>query len=363
MSGVSLAITGQFGTSPYNLDAGPPAWLGTRVVFDKAALPRFGIMHDFRRPSGDPSTTAEYYAQCLAEAAEADRLGYDMVWLSEHHFTDDGMLPSPLVAAAAVAARTSHIGIGTNVLVLPLHHPLRVAEDAAVVDLISGGRLVLAVGQGYAPAEFAGFGVDRTHRPGRLEEGISVLRQAWDDAEVTVSGRHWRIAGVPVRPQPGRRVPLLVGAVAERAVERAVRIGDGLIVYCGKPADFVARRQLLDGVLAANPRREFPVVLTSILHVAPDAEQAWAEARPGIAYLEGQLSTLRDASQASFDRADFLVGTPADVAERLATLYREAPFDHFAHWARLPGLSHERAVETLRMVAAHVVPAVRRRID
>jgi alkanesulfonate monooxygenase SsuD/methylene tetrahydromethanopterin reductase-like flavin-dependent oxidoreductase (luciferase family) len=145
------------------------------VVFDKAALPRFGIMHDFRRPSGDPSTTAEYYAQCLAEAAEADRLGYDMVWLSEHHFTDDGMLPSPLVAAAAVAARTSHIGIGTNVLVLPLHHPLRVAEDAAVVDLISGGRLVLAVGQGYAPAEFAGFGVDRTHRPGRLEEGISVL--------------------------------------------------------------------------------------------------------------------------------------------------------------------------------------------
>jgi alkanesulfonate monooxygenase SsuD/methylene tetrahydromethanopterin reductase-like flavin-dependent oxidoreductase (luciferase family) len=332
------------------------------VIFDKAAPPRFGIMHDFRRPSDDPSTTAEYYAQCLAEAAEADRLGYDAVWLSEHHFTDDGMLPSPLVVAAAIAARTHRIGIGTNILVLPLHHPLRVAEDAAVVDLISGGRLVLAVGQGYARAEFAGLGVDRTQRAGLLEEGISVLRQAWDEAAVTSAGRHWRIAGVPVRPQPGRRVPLLVGAVAEPAVQRAVRIGDGLIVYCGKPADFVARRQLVDRVLAANPRRAFPVVLTSILHVAADAERAWAEARPGIAYLEGQLGSLRDASQTPFDRSDFLVGTPAEVADRLAALHREAPFDHFAHWARLPGLPHERAVETLRLVAEHVVPAVRGKI-
>jgi alkanesulfonate monooxygenase SsuD/methylene tetrahydromethanopterin reductase-like flavin-dependent oxidoreductase (luciferase family) len=332
------------------------------VLFDKAERPRFGIMHDFRRPSDDPSTTAEYYAQCLAEVEDADHLGYDTVWLSEHHFTDDGMLPSPLVVAAAIAARTHRIGIGTNVLVLPLHHPLRVAEDAAVVDLISGGRLTLAVGQGYARAEFAGLGVDRTQRAGLLEEGISVLRRAWEEAAVTVAGRNWRIDGVPVRPQPGRRVPLLVGAVAERAVERAVGISDGLIVYCGKPADFVARRRLVDRVLAANPRRDFPVVLTSILHVAADAEQAWAEARPGIAYLEGQLGSLRDASQTPVDRTDFLVGTPTEIADRLAAVYREAPFDHFAHWARLPGLPHERAIETLRLVAEQVVPAVRRRI-
>jgi alkanesulfonate monooxygenase SsuD/methylene tetrahydromethanopterin reductase-like flavin-dependent oxidoreductase (luciferase family) len=197
-----------------------------------------------------------------------------------------------------------------------------VAEDAAVVDLLSGGRLTLAVGQGYAAAEFAGLGVDRRERASRLEEGIAVLRQAWDEPAVHHAGRHWHFNGVPGRPQPGRRLPLLVGAVAERAVERAL-------------------------------------VLTGILHVAPDADQAWAEAAPGIAYLEGQLGTLREHPALTFPRGDFLVGTPAEVAQRLIALHRDTHFDHFAHWARLPGLSHERTLETLRLVAKEVVPAVR----
>jgi len=321
--------------------------------------PGFGILHDFRRPSGDPSTVNDYYAQCLTEVGEADRLGYETVWLSEHHFTDDGMLPSPLVMAAAIAARTQRIGVGTNILVLPLHHPLRIAEDAAVVDLLSGGRLILAVGQGYAQAEFAGLGVNRAHRAGLLEEGVAALRQAWAEPSVTLEGRRWQFAGVPVRPQPERRVPVLIGAVAERAVERAVRIGDGLIVYCGKPEDFPPRREVLDRVLADDAREHFPLILTSILHVAPDADQAWAEAGPGIAYLEGQLGALRDEAANAFTREDFLVGTPCEVADRLVELHRRAPFDHFAHWARLPGISHERAVDTLQLVAAEVIPAVR----
>jgi alkanesulfonate monooxygenase SsuD/methylene tetrahydromethanopterin reductase-like flavin-dependent oxidoreductase (luciferase family) len=322
-------------------------------------VPTFGILHDFRRPHEELATTADYYAQCLTEISAADQLGFEMVWLSEHHFTDDGMLPSPLVAAATIAARTERIGIGTNILVLPLHHPLRVAEDAAVVDLLSGGRLTLAVGQGYAAAEFAGLGVDRGERASRLEEGITVLRQAWHEPAVHHQGRHWTFDGVPVRPQPQRHLPLLVGAVAEQAVSRAVRLGDGLIVYCGKPADVLARRQLLDRALANHPRAELPLVVTSILHVAPDADQAWAEAAPGIAYLEGQLGALREDPALTFPRADFLVGTPAEVAQRLINLHRETRFDHFAHWARLPGLPHQRALETLRLVAAEVVPAVR----
>jgi alkanesulfonate monooxygenase SsuD/methylene tetrahydromethanopterin reductase-like flavin-dependent oxidoreductase (luciferase family) len=322
--------------------------------------PTFGILHDFRRPAGDPVSTADYLAECLAEVAEADRLGFATVWLSEHHFTDDGMLPSPLVAAAAIAGRTRQIGIGTNVLVLPLHHPLRAAEDAAVVDLISGGRLVLAVGLGYAESEFAGLGVDRAHRAALLEEGVAVLRQAWGAPVVTVNGRHWQIPGVPVRPQPERRVPVLVGAVAERAVERAIRIGDGLIVYCGKPADFPPRRATLDRALARScvVSADFPLVWTSILHVAESPDQAWEEASPGIAYLEGQLSALRGAPPAALAPQDYLVGTPNEVAERLVEIHRLTPYDHFAHWARLPGLSHQRAMQTLRLVAERLIPAV-----
>ena len=139
--------------------------------------PTFGLWYDFRQrpPLGD---YARFYAECLEEIEESERLGFAGVWLSEHHFVDDGYLPSPLVVAAAVAARTERIKIGTNVLLLPMHHPLRVAEDAAVADLVSGGRFVLGVGQGYVQHEFETLGYERKYRPSLFEEGIEVIRQA-----------------------------------------------------------------------------------------------------------------------------------------------------------------------------------------
>lgn len=121
--------------------------------------PTFGVMHDFaqRMPMITPAPT--YYAECLELIKDAERYGFDAVWLSEHHGRADGFAPSPLVAAAAIAARTSKIKIGTNVVQLPLHHPLRVGEDGAVVHAVSNGRLILGVGRGYAEHEFALFDV------------------------------------------------------------------------------------------------------------------------------------------------------------------------------------------------------------
>src|SRR5262245_14091125 len=273
-------------------------------------MPTYGILHDFRRPSGDGYV--EYYAECLAEIALADELGYDAVWLSEHHLTPDGLSPAPLVLAAAIAARTTRIRIGTSVLVLPLHHPLRVAEEAAAVDLLSGGRLVLGVGQGYAEREFAAFGVPRQDRARLLDEGVGVLRSALaGDLEMT--------------PSPRRAVPLYVGGVTAAGLRRAARLGDGVIVYCATPADLRARRALLDTIAP-----DVPLICTGVLHVAADADQAWAEAAPGIAYLEGQISTYADHSHTPvLKREDYLVGTPAEVATRLTNLAEELRFEHF----------------------------------
>jgi alkanesulfonate monooxygenase SsuD/methylene tetrahydromethanopterin reductase-like flavin-dependent oxidoreductase (luciferase family) len=343
-------------------------------------MPEFGLLHDFRQKAPFVQSSASYYAECLALIEEAETLGYQTAWLAEHHLTRDGFLPSPLVIAAAIAVRTSRIRIGTNILPLPLHHPLRVAEDAAVVDLLSGGRFLFGVGQGYAAYEFEAFGVDRRLRPSLLEEGVAIIRRAWTQGRVGFQGARWRLADLPFGPRPDRSIPIYVGAVSRQAIDRAVRIADGLIVYCGRPRDFAERYGLFERVLAEHGRdqRGFPFLATGIVHVDEDADRAWEQAAPAIAYLEGAIASYRlgrDGPAASPDApprpgaeeqplqaVDFLVGTPDEVAERLVLLHREVPYDHFAFWGRLPGFTHEQALRAMRLFASEVAPSVRRAI-
>src|SRR6516225_8988280 len=128
---------------------------------------KFGYQLDFRNPPNSGRSFTDLYRDCLEQVEIAESLGFDSIWLTEHHFTDDGYLPSMLPAAAAIAARTRRVTIGTFVLLAPFQHPLKLAEDAAVVDVISNGRLRLGLGQGYRQEEFDGFGVPRAERLGR----------------------------------------------------------------------------------------------------------------------------------------------------------------------------------------------------
>ena len=157
-----------------------------------------GVLYDLRNPPSSGISNAEIYAETLEHIEAMEALGFDVVWLTEHHFIDDSYLPATLTMAAAVAARTERVTIGTAVLLLPLHDPLKVAEEAAVVDLLSGGRLRLGLGLGYKLQEFDVFGVDRRHRRGLMEEGVEVIRRAWADGPFTYEGRHHQL------PRPGR---------------------------------------------------------------------------------------------------------------------------------------------------------------
>jgi alkanesulfonate monooxygenase SsuD/methylene tetrahydromethanopterin reductase-like flavin-dependent oxidoreductase (luciferase family) len=197
-------------------------------LFTAGIVPTFGLWYDFRQkpPLED---YARLYAECLEEIEEAERLGYAGVWLSEHHFVDDGYLPSPLVVAAAIAARTQRVTVGTNVLLLPMHHPLRVAEDAAVADLISGGRFVLGVGQGYVQHEFEVLGFNRKYRPSLLEEGVEIIRCAWEEGRIGYDGKRWRFEDLPFGPHLERQPPIYIGASADPAIDRAARMADGFL--------------------------------------------------------------------------------------------------------------------------------------
>lgn len=193
-----------------------------------------GVLYDFRNPPDSGISDADLYAATLDHIEACEELGFDVVWLTEHHFIADGYLPSVLTMAAAVAQRTTRATIGTAVLLAPLHDPLRIAEDAAVVDLLSGGRLRLGLGLGYKLEEFEAFGVDRRIRGALLDEIVAVLRDAWSPGPVTFEGTHLRYEGVDVTPKPVQQPPpIWLAGRADRPVRRAASIGDGLIAVGG----------------------------------------------------------------------------------------------------------------------------------
>lgn len=173
------------------------------------------------------------YRDAVPLAVAAEEAGFDSFWVSEHHGLPDGYLPSPLTLLAALAPATSRITLGTGVLLAPLHHPLRIAEDAAVVDLLSGGRLVLGLGLGYAAHEYAAFGVDPASRGTRLEALVRALRTVLAGEPVHCGALG--LDGARVTPLPGRRIPVWLGGYAARAVRRAGLLADGHLTGLGTP--------------------------------------------------------------------------------------------------------------------------------
>jgi len=333
------------------------------------STPTFGLWYDFRQQLPFTERYDEFYAQCLEEISEGERLGFTDVWLSEHHFGDDGYLPSPLVVAAAIAARTTSMRIGTNVLLLPMHHPLRVAEDAAVVDLLSGGRFTLGVGQGYVQHEFENLGYNRKNRPSLFEEGVAVIRQAWDEGRIGYEGKRWRFDDLPFEPRPNRKLPIFIGAFADPAIDRAARMADGFLASTGGGAFGEIYRKVRDA-LARHGREDedFPYVASGVAFVHEDAGRAREIVAPAITYQRNRYAewgTDRDKPKPEPIRPEdlpwsrYLVGTPDEVTEGLASLYAEAPYDHFCFWGRLPGVTHEKALANIRLFASEVVPMVR----
>src|SRR5262249_26308531 len=167
------------------------------------------------------------FEETLQECEPAEAAGFESVWLGGHPHRAV-LPPTPLIRLAAIAARTRRLRLGTGVLLLPLYHPLAVAEEAAMVDVISGGRLVLGVGAGYAPEEFAAFGVSIKERGSRMDEAVPLIQRLWSEEKVTHEGRHYRVTPAAVGPRPVQRPrpPIWFAGWVEPAIRRAGRLGD-----------------------------------------------------------------------------------------------------------------------------------------
>ena len=335
---------------------------------------KFGLVYDFRNPERWRRPFPELYAALLEQIQEVERLGYDAVFVTEHHFIDDGYCPSPLVALGAIAARTSRIRIGTWVALLPLYHPLRLAEDAAVVDQLSGGRLELGVGLGYREEEFAGFGIPLRHRRGRMEEGVEVLKRALAGERFSFEGRHFHLRDVRVTPPPCQQpFPLWLAARSPVTARRAARFRADLMLV-GPPSVYEEYAAALRAQ-GEDPSR-YRLLGLLAWAVSDDPERYWAEAGPHFAYTaglygqwysqRGDLPEDREWRQwATWSPEDFrragmvLVGTPEQVRDGILAARRVLPYDYIVSWATLPGQDPKRAMESLELFARKVMPALR----
>jgi alkanesulfonate monooxygenase SsuD/methylene tetrahydromethanopterin reductase-like flavin-dependent oxidoreductase (luciferase family) len=270
---------------------------------------------------------ADLYPAAVEQCARADAAGFDTVYLAEHHAADDGYCPSPIVLASAIAARTSRMSLHFSALIAVLHQPLRLAEDLAVLDLISGGRVEMTLGIGYRNHEFEMFGVKRSTRVKLLEEIIEVLDRAWRGEPFEYLGQRVQVLPTPVqKPRP----PIYIGGSTEASALRAARIGDDF-----RPATldlydvYAAERRRLGLAVPPPPRRKGPL----FLFVSEDPERSWAIVAPHVLYTTNSNAEwakergvgatpyppMRDVDDLKAS-GQFAVVTPAACVELIARL-------------------------------------------
>jgi len=332
----------------------------------------FGLITCQRYP-GDPRSDQDLYQEALALAEDADAFGFDSVWVSEHHFVDDAYLPSLLPMCAAIAARTRRVRVGTALLLAPLHEPARLAEDAAVVDLISGGRLVLGLGLGWRAEEFDALRIPLASRVPRLLAAVDVLRQAWSGGLVR-GGHGARYPDIPVRPLPAQRggPPLWVGGLTEPAIRRAARVADGFMATEVTPGG-LGEQAALVWQERAQQRDAGPFTISVHLPTFVwDGPGSWDLIRDHhryVAWKYDDMDTARSRAGAPVPpppltpgeeaqlRTSIVMGTPDAVARQIDEYRRAAGGDlHYIARLYFPGLPWEVQQRTLRLFAEQVIP-------
>jgi len=342
---------------------------------------RFGLgQFTLQIPPWDPRTHAQLYADTLDLAARADEVGFDSFWLAEHHGASDGYNPALLPFLSAVAARTRRLELGTAVLLAPFHDPLRIAEDAAVVDNISGGRLNLGLGLGWAPEEYRMFGAEHKGRGKRLAEFAQVMKQAWTQARFSFDGEHYSYDDIAITPKPARAggPPIWLGGSAEAALRRSARYGDGYFPPSAISLDTLP--ETAEHMLALrnelNPGAPYRFGSFQNVGLGDDEEDAWRSIRDGVLHVRGaymlwgqgarDVSGARDAAAAFEDqiRAGCIVGTPEQVAAKLRPSIEKIDSMGFTDTLvsvilAPPGTTADRAREAVERFATEVIPALR----
>lgn len=338
---------------------------------------QYGIgLYTGQVPPGEDIGFRDEYARIIEQAKLAEQAGLDSIWLSEHHGAADGYLPSLLPLAAAILASTKRLVVGTAVLLAPFHDPLRLAEDVAVLDQMSGGRFILGMGTGWRRSEFRAFGANPATRGRTLEETVEVLRLAWRGERFGFDGRVHRIDSAIVRPQPFTPggPPIWLGGTGPRALVRAGRLGDG---YFGVCTPFDTAMSTFDAVLESVPaerRDRFSFGQLRSGFIADDPDLGWKLARRGMTYTmdvharwareEAGTPVEPDATLTPEDavRLYNLIGTVDDVTAVLRPYedrFGGRTDSHLCFRLYHPYMPHDAVLDAIQTFGRLTVPALR----
>ena len=332
---------------------------------------RFGLVYSIESPSHD---WIGAYDNVVEQVLLAEKLGYNSVLLSEHHFVDNGYFPSVTVAVAGLATRTSKIRLGTGVLLLPLHHPITIAEDTAVMDVISKGRAILGVGYGYRAEEFNAFGVPLEERVSRFDEEVTIVDKLLRESQVTFDGKYFKLNNVTVTPRCVQkpRPTLWVAAKREIAVRKTARQGDAWFPDPISPLSVLSERvrvyrEELKKVGKRLEQMEFPIMKEG--YVASDTDTAWKDSREYVLsnyqdYLkwghmqddDGRPVDPYDATALTTLERRFVIGSPDDCIDRIDQHKKELGINHMLFRIQFCGLSHKKVMNAIRLFAEKVFP-------
>jgi alkanesulfonate monooxygenase SsuD/methylene tetrahydromethanopterin reductase-like flavin-dependent oxidoreductase (luciferase family) len=344
----------------------------------------FGMFHQF--PALPGRTDAETFAEAFAQIDAAEELGLDVMWLAELHFDPQrSVLAAPLTIASAVAARTSRIKIGIAVQVLPLCHPLRVAEEGATVDQISRGRLIFGVGRSGLPRTYEDYGVSYAESRDRFTEVLDIVEQAWSSPAVRYAGKYYRVDNVAVTPKPFQK-PLPPIRIAAASPDTYPAVGArGLAIFInarhGSFAEFApAIRDYREAYVAAGHPGRGQVYLRVPTYLAETAVRAREEpreslmhfyreqaerlrdslSRAGTRAIEGRAERLQRLEKLTYDEAldgQVLVGTPDQVEARLRELQDELGIDGILAELNCGGLiPHTQVMTALQLLCREIKP-------
>ncbi|WP_049997117.1 LLM class flavin-dependent oxidoreductase [Halococcus sediminicola] len=329
-----------------------------------------GLFTGQRRPDDDRSM-GEIYDEILTLGTAIDEAGLDSAWVSEHHFAEDGYLSGTMPTLGALAASTSNIEIGTCIALAPLYDGVRLAEDTATVDLLSGGRTTLGLAIGSNPDEFDAFGVPQDERVERLEDQVNLLRAAWSEGPLEYDATFHDVApDVSVTPKPDGEVPVMLGGAAKPAVRRAARTADAWCAPSKLSLTGIDKR--VEDIRTVREKEDIDGDFTIyvLVHgwVGDSREEAWEAMKPGYFYLQRRYAEI--FSGESVDELDeerkrelkeqAVFGTPEQVAEELER-YRAAAGDdvHMIFRTYHPGVGTDAMVECIDRLGNEVAPMVR----